>query len=113
METILVVDDDPAVRAMLSLSLRQAGFRVDTAADGDEALALLERAAYEALLTDLAMSPMDGLELARQARARRPSLRIALVTALVTAFAEEQGAADACFTKPPAVEAIVGWLGRA
>ncbi len=75
---ILVVDDEPQVRAVLANALRDHGHRVDEAQDG--AAALIRLGQCDLLVTDLAMPGMNGLELLRAARERRPGLPALLVT---------------------------------
>jgi DNA-binding response OmpR family regulator len=74
-ETVLIVDDDPGVRALLSEALRSGGFAVLEAADGAAALEIAESSArsIEILVTDVNMPGIDGLELARRVRALRPA----------------------------------------
>lgn len=79
--TILVVDDDAALRDAISLILEAAGHRVSLAASGPEALSLLERNRYNLVITDLRMDPMDGLELLARIRALNPKLPVLLMTA--------------------------------
>jgi CheY-like chemotaxis protein len=57
---VLVVDDDPEVRALLAAVLRQRSIAVDEAADGREAIALLREHAYSVVLLDLLMPVADG-----------------------------------------------------
>ena len=59
---ILIVDDDPAIRMLLRRVAERAGFAVDTAADGLEALSLLRAHRYSVLLLDLMMPRMSGYE---------------------------------------------------
>ncbi|MBI3287956.1 MAG: response regulator [Elusimicrobia bacterium] len=108
---ILLVDDDPSWRAMLGLSLRQAGFQVDMAGGGDEALGLLRRRRYDFLLTDGRMLPMDGLELSRQAQRVQPGLRVVLVSAVSSAQDAAGYPIEKVFPKPLQVDALLGWLG--
>ena len=82
---VLVVDDDRAIRALVAKIVERAGFEVDTAADGAEALALLEERDYGVLVVDLMMPKVDGFEVvARVGRmqGRRPAVIV------VTAAAE-------------------------
>ncbi|PZR17423.1 MAG: hypothetical protein DI536_03615 [Archangium gephyra] len=69
---ILVVEDEPLVRRTVVLTLERAGHQVLTAADGDEALAVLEIGAAQVhlVLTDVVMPRRGGVELAREVRAR-------------------------------------------
>lgn len=76
-QTILVVDDDDDVREVAVNILTELGFQVRSAADGVEALALLERDAKVTLLfTDVVMPGLDGFELARRATELRPRLKV-------------------------------------
>lgn len=59
-QRVLVVDDDPPIRAMVKKALERHGFVVDTASDGVEALAKLEQGAYGLLVLDLMMPRLDG-----------------------------------------------------
>ena len=82
MKRILLADDDEGLRAMTAEILGLAGFEVDTARDGAEAWERLSARTYDALVTDLNMPVMDGLELTRKIRTdpRRASLPILMLT---------------------------------
>jgi signal transduction histidine kinase/CheY-like chemotaxis protein len=80
-ELILVVEDEDAVRATSLETLRELGYSVAEAADGDSALALLESLRSVALLfTDVVMPGMTGEALAQEATRRRPGLRTLFTT---------------------------------
>jgi len=100
---LLVVDDEEPQRVMLGRILRRAGFDVVTAANGVEALAELESAAFDLLLTDQRMPEMDGLELLDRARRLETSPPVVLMTAHGTVStaveAMKRGAID-YLTKP-------------
>jgi CheY-like chemotaxis protein len=69
--TILVVDDDPAIRALISLILQAHGYTSIEARDGEQALELLDRTPdVNLMLLDLRMPRMNGLELLAELRAR-------------------------------------------
>ena len=74
-ETVLLVDDDPDVRALLSEVLRIGGFAILEAPDGTTALRIAETTLgpIELLVTDINMPGINGLELARRVQALRPS----------------------------------------
>jgi signal transduction histidine kinase/CheY-like chemotaxis protein len=74
--TVLVVDDDPDVRAFLADSLDSLGYEPVLAEDGTAALQTLERIVPEAMILDFAMPGMNGAEVARRARERLPQLPI-------------------------------------
>src|SRR5262245_35650605 len=63
--TVLVVDDDPRQRLMLSEMVSSLGYSVETAEDGQDALAKMDAGAYSVLITDLVMPRMDGFQLLR------------------------------------------------
>jgi len=77
---VLVVDDDEIVRSGLAVNLERDGYRVSTAASGDEALACLAREGADLVLTDMVMDGVDGLELIRRVTARMPDLPIVVLT---------------------------------
>lgn len=79
--SVLVVDDDPALRDAIEMILETAGHRVSLAASGPEALGLLERSRFNLVITDLRMDPMDGLELLARIRSVNPKLPVLLMTA--------------------------------
>jgi two-component system, sensor histidine kinase and response regulator len=68
---ILVADDNPVNRKVAARQLELLGYDVDAAADGETALSLYDRNAYDGVLTDVQMPGMDGMELARRLRRRR------------------------------------------
>jgi signal transduction histidine kinase len=77
-ESILIVEDEPAVRALARSVLRRHGYKVYEAASGQEALALMTAMVDPPalLLTDLVMPGMSGADVARQLTARHPDLRV-------------------------------------
>jgi len=80
--TILVVDDDAGVRTVSTLSLERAGFRVVTARDGEEGMALMERRGddFDAVLLDMTMPRLSGAETCHLIRQLRPELPIVLTS---------------------------------
>jgi len=69
-ERILLIEDDPRLAAMVSDYLSEAGFRVTHAANGGSGLALNERGTFDAIVLDLMLPDMDGLEVCRRVRAQ-------------------------------------------
>jgi len=78
---VLVVDDDVEMLAALRDMLARGRHRIDTASDGEEALRRFADAAFDVVVTDLAMPRMDGLQLARRCRCVRPGVPVVVVTA--------------------------------
>ncbi len=80
--TILVAEDDSGTRRVVERMLRHAGFSVTTAADGSEAMALLELAVipFDIVLTDVMMPGHTGLEIAAHLRSRHPGTPVLLMT---------------------------------
>jgi CheY-like chemotaxis protein len=82
-ETVLVVEDEPMVRALAARALEEYGYRVVTAADGLEALAALDGPARGAdlVLTDAAMPNLNGRQLADRLAVERPELPMLFMSA--------------------------------
>lgn len=79
--TILVVDDEPAIRELLRAFLEEEGYDVVAASSGDEALRQVTAAAPAMLLSDVAMPSMSGLELCAALRRRGFGLPVVLMSA--------------------------------
>jgi CheY-like chemotaxis protein len=81
-ETILLVEDEPAVRQLFALALTRAGYQVYEARNGQEALKLFDQhgESIDLLLTDMRMPFMGGAELARQLRSRRRTLKLLCIS---------------------------------
>jgi CheY-like chemotaxis protein len=91
--TVLVVDDDPAVRMVAAAMLEREGYRILQAGSGSEALAIFEAERVDALLSDVQMPGMDGFALVRELRERHPRLPIVLMSG----FLSEDSAAQTAF----------------
>ena len=85
--TVLVVDDESDVRALIAEILRGSGYRVVAAPDGDAAIALMERTTrpVDLLVTDVVMPVMSGTDLAARVTNRSPSTRVLFVSGFVPA----------------------------
>ncbi len=88
---ILVVEDDAPLRDAVCLTLEVAGHAVIGVGDGPAALAEVEKQAFNLVLSDLKMQPMDGLQLLAELRQRLPQLPVLLMTA----FGDVEKAVDA------------------
>jgi DNA-binding NtrC family response regulator len=85
MPTILIVDDDAAMRDALDEATRDLGYRTQVASSGTAALACLEEETIDAVLLDLRMPGMDGLETLQLMRKRRRAPQVTVLTAHATA----------------------------
>lgn len=115
--TILVVEDDEALRDALLITLETAGHVAEGAAGGPQALELLKRHAssYNMVVTDLRMTPMNGLELLREIRARFPGMPVLLMTAfgdVDKAVAAMRGGACDFMLKPFEPKALLDQIAR-
>ena len=114
--TVLVVDDDTDLLQLLTLRLRRAGFAVLTAVSGKEALKRLADSQPHAVVTDLKMEGLDGLELLSEIEARFPVLPVVLMTAHGTipdAVKATRLGAYAFLTKPIDDAELIACLRRA
>jgi two-component system response regulator PilR (NtrC family) len=81
---LLVADDERSVRDILSIYLQREGYDVTLAADGREALAALDVATFDVVLTDLQMPGADGLMVLERVKASAPQTQVILLTAYAT-----------------------------
>ena len=81
-ETILLVEDEPAVRQLFAQALSRAGYRVLEARNGQEAVKVFDHhgQGIDLLLTDMRMPYMGGAELAQQLRTRRLTLKMICIS---------------------------------
>ena len=98
---ILVVDDDPTVRNLVSDLLRDAGYDPLPAADGEEALRLIEDTRPVLVLLDIQMPNLDGASFARELRMRLRQIPVIVVTGVARPDrAADDANAVACLPKP-------------
>lgn len=115
-ETILLVEDEPAVRSLFAQALRQAGYRVLEARNGAEALDVFDMAGRDVdlLLTDLRMPFLSGGELASRLVERKPELRLLYISGYANRI--ELGPNSALLQKPfvraDLLKAVRGVLDR-
>jgi DNA-binding response OmpR family regulator len=114
---ILVVDDEPNIVLSLEFLMRRAGFEVEVARDGREALAALEGEPPDLLLLDVMMPEFDGFEVCEKIRARPEwaSTKIVMLTARGREAERERGmtlGADAYVTKPFSTRDLVERIKR-
>lgn len=106
---LLVVDDEPNIRELLSAALRYAGFAVATAADGDEALRAARRSTPDLVLLDVMMPGRDGYAVARTLRSEVRHVPIIFLTAKDATEDKVAGLGlgDDYVTKPFSLEEVV------
>ena len=107
---ILVVDDDAPIRRMLDRTLTAEGYAVETAADGGQALAAVERSTPDLLVLDVAMPGVDGLAVSRRLRAKGLAVPVLLLTARDSVGDRVAGldaGADDYLVKPFATEELL------
>jgi two-component system, OmpR family, response regulator MprA len=110
---VLVVDDEPAVRGSLRRALGLEGYEISTADDGEEALEALAEHDFEAVILDIAMPGMDGIEVCRRARRsgdRTPILMLTARDAVDDRVAGLDAGADDYLSKPFALRELVARL---
>jgi two-component system, OmpR family, response regulator MprA len=107
---ILVVDDDAPIRRMLDRTLSAEGYAVETAADGGEALAAVERSAPDLVVLDVGLPGVDGLSVSRRLRAKGLAVPVLLLTArdsVPDRVAGLDAGADDYLVKPFATEELL------
>ena len=105
--SVLVIDDDPDVRAFIVNSLEDHGYRVREASDGRQGLAALERETPDLVVLDFIMPGLSGADVARQIRAKRPEQPILFVSGYSETEAIKRTAPDApLLAKPFRAEAL-------
>ena len=111
-QALLVVEDDPAVRRVISRALEAAGYRVVVARSGEDALALppAQVAGVALVVTDVVMPGLDGPHLAAELRARHPGIRVLYVSGYTRDALTQRGELDEgvdLLAKPFPAEALV------
>ena len=105
--SVLVIDDDPDVRAFIAAALEEHGYRVREAGDGKEGLAEIERDKPDLVIVDFLMPGLSGAEVARRIRAKLPKQPILFVSGYSETDAVKRTAPDApLLTKPFRADAL-------
>jgi DNA-binding NtrC family response regulator len=113
---ILLIDDDDSLRRVMEFSLIEAGYRVQTASNGEEGLRLFGKNAFDAVITDIAMPGTNGMEVLANVSQHVPTVPVIVITAYGTiesaVEAMKQGAFD-YITKPFNRDELRLTLGKA
>jgi len=111
-ETVVVVEDDPAVRMLVMDLLKELGYRAHEAEDAKGALPLLESdLRVDLLVTDVGLPGMNGRQMAEIARQHRPGLKVLFMTGYAQKAAERQGFLEDgmdMVAKPFSIEQLAG-----
>lgn len=113
---ILIVDDDEMVRCVLTEKLSESGFSVTAACDGQSAVELFCARSFNAVLLDLKMPGMDGIQTLKELRKHDPDIPVIMVTAfgdIATAVGAIKLGAYDFVEKPPQINRIMVTLRRA
>ncbi|HEX6643732.1 MAG TPA: response regulator [Gemmatimonadales bacterium] len=108
-EQILVVEDDRHMRGLVALALKQAGYRVQTAEDGVEALGLVAGSEFDLIICDVVMPGLDGRGLAEQLAERPAHPPLLFISAVEDRPATLPGA---FLKKPFRLEVLVNLVGE-
>ncbi|WP_432822442.1 PAS domain S-box protein [Trichloromonas sp.] len=119
---LLVAEDDPTIRSLLGIMLRQGGIEFDTACNGEEAVGMWEQGTYDLILMDMQMPLMDGFEATRAIREQEAARggHVPIVALTAHAYQTDQqkclnAGMDAYLAKPfnfKNLFAVIGeWLG--
>lgn len=121
MSKILIVDDEPRILLLMSSLLKANGYAVETARDGESALAVVRantgtEGGIDIVVTDLRMSPMDGLTLFKHIHELAPAMPVILLTAYATVETAIDAMKSGVFdylTKPFKIDDMLACLKRA
>ncbi|MBR1922081.1 MAG: sigma-54-dependent Fis family transcriptional regulator [Kiritimatiellae bacterium] len=116
MSKILIVDDEPRILLLLQSLLKANGYDVETARDGNAALDAVRKGGVDIAVTDLRMTPMDGMMLFREIRAIAPAMPVILLTAYASVETAIEAMKSGIFdylTKPFKVDDMIACLKRA
>jgi DNA-binding NtrC family response regulator len=111
-KTILVVDDEPAIRLLCRINLELEGFRILEAATLTEAREHLEHDGIDAVLLDVHVGHEDGYELLRELNDRESGLPVALLTGSADVATAEARLAAAVIPKPFSLDALCTTVRR-
>lgn len=101
--SVLVVDDEDALRTVLSNELTNEGYDVASAADGDDAISELQKGAYDLILLDIKMPRMNGFEVLKFVKEHHPRTKVVMLTGfadLKNAIESKKLGADDFVSKP-------------
>ncbi len=110
---ILIVEDDDKIASFLAKGLKQSGFSVDTASDGEQALSLCRTVDYDSIVLDIMLPKLDGLSVLKAIRAEKRLVPVLLLSAKASVdnrVTGLQAGADDYLTKPFAFSELLARL---
>ncbi len=113
---ILVVDDDETLRSVLSNELKNEGYIVETAADGDEAIKIVKQRKFDLALLDIKMPGVDGFQVLQYLKKEHPVIKVIMLTGfadLKNAIEAKKLGADDFVSKPYDIVDLVTTIERA
>ncbi|MBO7720992.1 MAG: sigma-54-dependent Fis family transcriptional regulator [Kiritimatiellae bacterium] len=116
MSKILIVDDEPRILLLMQSLLKNNGYDVVSAHNGNDALEIVKKGGVDIAVTDLRMSPMDGMTLFREIKKIAPAMPVVLLTAYATVETAIEAMKSGVFdylTKPFKVAEMISCLKRA
>ena len=100
---VLVVDDEDALRMVLSSELSSSGYEVATASDGDEAITVIQNKRFDLVLLDIKMPKVDGFEVLKFVKKNFPAMKVIMLTGfadLKNAIESKKHGAEDFVSKP-------------
>ena len=101
--SVLVVDDEEALRTVLSSELASEGYQVESASDGDEAISIVQNKQFDLILLDIKMPKVDGFEVLKFVKKSYPQMKVIMLTAfadLKNAIESKKLGAEDFISKP-------------
>lgn len=115
-DTVLLVDDEKDFLEIMSMRMASRGFDVDTADSADEAMAVLEKKDFDAIVMDFQMPGLDGMKALKVIKAKKPEMQIILLSGYATVEkaveAIKAGASD-LIEKPADIEVLAEKIRKA
>jgi len=101
-ERLVLIEDDASIREIVSIGLKAAGFRVETAVDGRQGLAIVRSGGFDAVILDVMLPSLDGFEVCREIRkfSRVPIVMLTARTDLIDVVVGLESGADDYVKKP-------------
>jgi len=112
---LLVVDDEDSPRRVLKAELVNEGYDVETASDGDEAIAMIDKEKFDLLILDVKMPRVNGFEVLRYSKEKHPEARVIMITSfldLKAAVEAKKLGADDLLEKPYESAAMLAAVDR-